>query len=327
MYSTFGEGSARRPFRDSVQFAASLTLMYLLVTGPVVAETVTYRLTVDNTWSEATHPGQFPNNGHFSWFAGGSHSAAISFWNPGTLASPAITQMAEFGFTSLLVADVNSAIASGTAGTVLDWPYWFCPSGTASGSCGPLVVQFDIDSAFPLVTLVSMLGPTPDWFVGVSGLPLHDGNDWIDSVVVDLYPYDNGTRDQNLFLLGGPLTTPPQPISRITAASGQLIGPASLGTLHFERLDRPFTRGDVNGNGSFDLLDVVLVLDALFSGGVLPCADAADANDDGGYDITDPIVALSYLFAGASALPAPFATCAPDPSQDTLSCNEFASCP
>ena len=40
--------------------------------------------------------------------------------------------------------------------------------------------------AFDRLTWVSMLAPSPDWFVGVSGLPLRDEDGWIPSLTVDL---------------------------------------------------------------------------------------------------------------------------------------------
>jgi hypothetical protein len=206
------------------------------IAAPGFAEIASYRLTVDNTWSESTHPGAFPGNAHFSWLGGASHSAAIGFWSPGALASTGIVEMAETGATFLLVAEVEAAIAAGTASGVLSWQHWFCPDGTTHPSCGPLVVEFDVDDAFPLVRLATMLGPSPDWFVGVSGLELHDGTDWVDSVIVDLRPYDGGTQEQNLFELGGPQTAPPEVVSLITAASDQRIGPGSLGTFRFQRI-------------------------------------------------------------------------------------------
>lgn len=200
------------------------------------AETATYRLAVDNTWSESTHPGAFPDDAHFSWIGGGSHGAGVSFWSEGVVGTPGMVQMAENGRTDLLVGEVQAAVAASTAHGVLSWQHWFCPSATTNPSCGQLVVEFEVDDAFPLVTLVTMLGPSPDWFVGVSGLALHDGGDWIDTVVVDLRPYDGGSRDQNVFALGGPLTTPQAPVSLITIAIGQLVGPGSLGTFTFERV-------------------------------------------------------------------------------------------
>lgn len=203
-----------------------------------MAQLATYRLTVDNAWSEASHPGSFPANAHFSWIGGGSHNASVSFWDEGVLATPGIKQMAENGVTTPLIAEVEAAVTAGAARASLNWMHWFCPLDTTNPSCGELVVEFEVDESFPLVTLVTMLGPSPDWFVGVSGLALHDGSNWIDDLVIDLRPYDGGVRDQNVFLLGGPLTTPADPVSLITAASGQLIGPGSLGTFRFEKLSQ-----------------------------------------------------------------------------------------
>jgi len=79
---------------------------------------------------------------------------------------------------------------------------------------------------------VSMLGPSPDWFVGVDSLSIYQ-NGQFKSLTVELYPYDSGTRDANIYDLGGPMTSPPDPISLITAASGQIITPQSLGTVSF----------------------------------------------------------------------------------------------
>ncbi len=42
-------------------------------------------------------------------------------------------------------------------------------------------------------SLVSMIAPSPDWFVGVDGLPLIAKGQWRDEVVVPLFPCDAGT--------------------------------------------------------------------------------------------------------------------------------------
>lgn len=317
-----------RPTKRRAGFLTCFCAALALSATPTFGEEATYRLTVDNSWSDVTHPGNFPPQAHFSWIGGGSHTSAVSFWDTGVVASPAIVQMAEFGFTGLLTTAVQDAITAGTADAVLNWPHWFCPADITNVNCGPMTVEFTIDSAFPLVTLVSMIGPSPDWFIGVSGLPLHDGNQWHDLVIVDLRPYDAGSRDQNLFALGGPATTPPAPITPITTASGQLIGPASLGSFRFERIDVSFRRGDVNADGTLNLLDAVTILGALFGGGAAPdCGDSADVNDDGNVDLSDPIAALGYLFASAAAPPAPFPNCGADIGVDTIRCSSYSGCP
>lgn len=71
--------------------------------------------------------------------------------------------------------------------------------------------NFKVDRKHPFVSLASMLGkwylndlckiviffllgPTPDWVVGVNGLNLCLKNcTWIEDLTVDLYPYDAGT--------------------------------------------------------------------------------------------------------------------------------------
>lgn len=53
---------------------------------------------------------------------------------------------------------------------------------------------FRVDSKKHLVSLASMLGPTPDWVVGVDGLDLCMKNcSWVENIVMDLYLYDAGT--------------------------------------------------------------------------------------------------------------------------------------
>jgi hypothetical protein len=56
-------------------------------------------------------------------------------------------------------------------------------------------LDFTISQSHPLVTLVSMIAPSPDWFVGVAGLPLRRDGGWVDSLTVDLYGWDAGTDD------------------------------------------------------------------------------------------------------------------------------------
>jgi len=80
-----------------------------------------------------------------------------------------------------------------------------------------------------------------------------------------------------------------------------------------------FQRGDANSDGGVNIADAIFTLGFLFAGGEEPlCRDAADANDDGGVNIADAIAILGHLFGGAGDLPAPFKTCGPDPTDDTL---------
>jgi hypothetical protein len=308
-----------------------LAVMLLKMAAPLGAQ-VRYRLVVDNTWSTTTHS-EFPSPAaHFSFFGGATHNDQVSFWDEGQLASPGIVQMAESGNTSILTRDeVAMKITEDHAGGALSYPWWFCPLETQSGNCGPKTVEFDVDASWPLVTLVSMLGPTPDWFVGVSGLPLRENNQWRPQVVVDLRPFDGGTRSANEWQLFGPTNEPPEPIRRITAESGERIGPDSLGTMTFTLLT-PRVPGDCNHDGTLDISDAICILGVLFTGTppLFPCGDGSpdhpgnvaliDWQPDGSVDLSDGIALLQFLFVGGT--PHPLAV----PGEETEQCGLMPDC-
>ena len=195
-----------------------------------------YRLSVVNTWSEATHPGAVPFDAHFSWFGGATHDAAWHLWALGEFTSPGMTQMAEIGPTDILLSEVQVGINAGHVWSPLSWQHWFCPPSTVMPECGQKIVEFDISLEFPLVTLVSMVGPSPDLFVGVSGLPLVVDGQWVEEQVIDIRPFDGGTRSDKDFSMNGTLQEPPLPISKIKSLADHPIGPGTLGTMTFERL-------------------------------------------------------------------------------------------
>jgi len=194
--------------------------------------TTRYRVTFEATWSAATHPTSFPGNPHFSPLVGGSHSARVVFWEPGGIASPGIEAMAEQGSTSPFDAEIQAAIAGGTADSLI-----LVQGGGISRSPGRASVEFVIGPEYPLVTLVSMIAPSPDWFVGVQGLSLLEGGDWVAEKTVSLEPWDAGTDGGRTYKSPDADTAPREPIRRIEdppLASGGGVAP--LGTFTFVRL-------------------------------------------------------------------------------------------
>ena len=95
------------------------------------------------------------------------------------------------------------------------------------------MLSFDIDEAFPLVTIATMIGPSPDWFVGVQSLTLFDGGAWIPQISVDMIVYDAGTEDGVGFTLDNPASVPVTPIAR----SG--LWPSPIGSFTFELQTAP----------------------------------------------------------------------------------------
>ena len=61
---------------------------------------------------------------------------------------------------------------------------------------GKTFAIFRTDPKNHLVSLVSMLGPSPDWIVGISSLELCLANcTWLDKKEIPLYPWDAGVDD------------------------------------------------------------------------------------------------------------------------------------
>lgn len=59
---------------------------------------------------------------------------------------------------------------------------------------GKTFAVFRVDSIHHLVSFVSMIYPSPDWFVGIASLELCQADcSWLETKVIDLYPWDAGT--------------------------------------------------------------------------------------------------------------------------------------
>lgn len=217
------DGSGTVDFGDFLVFVEA----FAQDNAPTVSS-ATYRVTFASTWSEQTHPTDFPQFGlaHYSPLVGATHNADVTFWAGGELSSPGIKVMAETGQTGTLSGEVNAAISAGTGGAVL--------LGTdLDPTPGSTSLTFDIDENHPLVTLVSMIAPSPDWFVGVAGVNLFEGGAWVDEVSFTLVPWDAGTDSGSTYASEDQATEPPQPIRDLTGMSPFSNQP--LGTFTFTK--------------------------------------------------------------------------------------------
>jgi hypothetical protein len=182
----------------------------------------------DATWHESTHA--VPPNPHFSGLIGGTHGEGVRFWTEGEPASEGMKRMAEIGAQSPLDQEVIAAMAAQTAEHLL-------AGGNLPGSPGSTQLEFEVSREFPLVTLVTMIAPSPDWFVGVSALSLFENGDWVGEKEVALAPWDAGTDSGASFTSADRPSRPRQPISRITTpplAEAGLAAP--LGRFTFRRI-------------------------------------------------------------------------------------------
>ncbi len=195
------------------------------------ASTAEYRVTFASTWSAATHPTDFPFGAHYSSMIGGTHDSSVSFWELGGFATFGIERMAELGATMPLRAEVEAQIALGGAGEVIAGPNLSSTPSSAS-------TTFTVSQRYPRATVVTMIAPSPDWFVGVSGVPLFENGQWVNQVVFSLQPMDAGTDSGVTYTSPNFDTQPREPIEEITYDPFLNNGAvAPMGTFTFTRIN------------------------------------------------------------------------------------------
>ena len=165
--------------------------------------TARYQVVFNATWSQATHPADWPANAHWSGLVGGTHNDAVHFFRLGETASEGIRLMAERGQQAPLLAEIAPAITNGAAHLQL-------AGGGIGRSPGSVSLTFPqaMRRDYPLVTLVSMIAPSPDWFVGVDSLSLIEDGQWVTNKVVTLYGMDAGTDSGPTYASPDEVTVP-----------------------------------------------------------------------------------------------------------------------
>jgi len=198
------------------QFTFNLASIFLVVISSFTAQsqqTVQYTITFTSNWGNSTNT-SLPANAHFSDFAVATHNRSVTFFEMGQTASPGVELIAELGATGAFSTEVGNAITAGTADQVIIGPDLFF----SDANYPTISIQnITVDKDFPLVSLLSMIAPSPDWFVGANSISLLDTNgDWIPEITMDLFPYDAGTEEGTGYSLDNPATTPLENITNIT---------------------------------------------------------------------------------------------------------------
>lgn len=150
--------------------------------------TARYQITFDAMWTAADFPTNFPSNAHFSPIVGTAHNQQVVFWEAdGQPATIGIESMAETGSTTAFRVEITAAQDNGYSVGV------FQGSGIGSGD-GDTSIEFDVSTNYPLISFVSMVAPSPDWFVGIRGFSLLDDEGyWKVREEISLKVYDAGT--------------------------------------------------------------------------------------------------------------------------------------
>ncbi|XP_065198619.1 mucin-2-like isoform X5 [Sycon ciliatum] len=163
----------------------------------------TYAFTFDADWINPSPP----VGAHWSWPIGAAHSPCTVVWRDGQLASAGVKQVAELGSTGTIQNEFTAAkVLSTFRGDLLGKPL-----GSTSRS-------FTVNRYYPLVSALSMIAPSPDWFVGVDSFSLCSGSTWTSSATIPLYAWDAGTDSGLTFGAANLPTSPPENIARLAGA-------------------------------------------------------------------------------------------------------------
>ena len=183
-------------------------LIALMTMTPVQAQTTsaTYTVTFQGNWTTDSTPGGVVGSAHFTTLVGAVHNDMVTFWESGGTATSGVEGVAELGATGTFESEVDAA---GANASLVKHRIGRSPTVTET-------FDIEVTNDHPLFTLLSMIGPSPDWFVGVSGLSLLDAQgQWWSSREVDLFPYDAGTEDGSEFTLSNSATSPRGTITSI----------------------------------------------------------------------------------------------------------------
>ena len=97
-------------------------------------------------------------------------------------------------------------------------------TGMVSTPGGYTSTKIMVQNMYSMVSLITMIAPSPDWFVGVDSYDLCGMNGWKENVTMDLLPWDAGTENGQTYSLFNTATTPVDVIMRITPNSNSDIG-------------------------------------------------------------------------------------------------------
>jgi hypothetical protein len=155
------------------------------------AGSVRYEVEFVPIWNPATNPVEYPithgKHGLLTPAIGATHGANYRIFTPGTLPTVGLEMLSERGKQTPLDSEIEAAIDEGNAGSVVRFT-----DGSPGPVHGSIKTTFEATASSPLVSIVGMIAPSPDWFYGVSSVRLLQGKRWVRSIVVEAYAWDSG---------------------------------------------------------------------------------------------------------------------------------------
>jgi len=174
---------------------------------PTPAAPAEYTVIIKSTWTKTTHPFEYPSGAHFSGMIGASHNAKYSIFAVGRRPTPGLEHLSEEGKHSPLDTEIRTAIDQGNALMLFE-------SGGLKNWKDSMVAAVRVDPAHPLVDVVNMVAPSPDWFTGATNVNLDENGAWVARTTLTLPAYDSGGDDGKTYKAPDRDTNPKKPTTR-----------------------------------------------------------------------------------------------------------------
>ncbi|KAL7674029.1 hypothetical protein ACOME3_000313 [Neoechinorhynchus agilis] len=176
-----------------------------------------YEISFKGLWSKVTHPKDWPPESLLHWgdFVGAVHSYGYHVWKIGGYSSEGMKQMALYGSGSVLEQEIMNHSSFGYIRDMISMKgLW------TTALYDEAKTTFSTSSSHPLLSLATMIGPSPDWFTGIDSVDLCASNcTWIRSQSILLQPIDAGVDDGLTYVGNKRPTTPRAAIKMITSSN------------------------------------------------------------------------------------------------------------
>lgn len=222
-----------------------LALMLTVLVAPFTKaqDIVKYDIKYTSIWNATDHT-SVPSNAHWSKLVGATHKTTDAFFAMGKTVSPGIKNVAETGNATVFSTEVNTAISNKEADQYIDG------SNLATATGDILIADLSVKKDYPLVSLITMVAPSPDWVIALNSYSLLDNQgNWKSSEKIDLFVYDAGTDNGTDYTSANDATSPAQGMSILNSApiNGKKMGYITI-TLK--------STSSVSDASSFDMVSV-----------------------------------------------------------------------
>jgi hypothetical protein len=213
MLTVLGVGACKpqSPEPEAASTPAATTEAAAPAGAAMQAGPATYRIELTPLWTKANFPLEYPDTSlihrpHFSGLIGTAHNANYQIVRDGQMPSPGLERLSEEGKHNPLDEEINAAIAAGNAVALTESDPLKDFSQTATA-------EVMVGDAHPMVSLVAMIAPSPDWFAAVTDVNLMENGAWLAGKTVDAMAWDSGGDDGTTYLADDKDTNPKKPTS------------------------------------------------------------------------------------------------------------------